>query len=356
MPSPTVDIIVPVWDNPFETRACLASILQHAPEARLVIIDNCSSRQTQLMLEEIFEPLEDSGLFISSERNIGLVPAINRGLAASDSDYSVIVRPHAMVAGGWLQALLDAGGMTGAGIVSPVFRGSGAPAVARPLPGCLLSETFSVSFSTLLIKGDLHRQLGGFDETLDGGEWCLRDYLRRAEAKGYHTCVTARTEITCSHETVFGSPKRRQEQACSSREQYHTRWGAAHHYCLYFGPGADAADLSGTLTALTSAARKGHRFTLLLHRRQFKEFRRRGWNALHTAITVCQLPLFGAQRSLERQYAALRSVDPDLIPVKLSNDVAFPGTTAAICLSDIVAVHRNGICHPAEWNNPLEVV
>ena len=89
MPSPTVDIIVPVWDNPFETRACLASILQHAPEARLVIIDNCSSRQTQLMLEEIFEPLEDSGLFISSERNIGLVPAINRGLAASDSDYSV---------------------------------------------------------------------------------------------------------------------------------------------------------------------------------------------------------------------------------------------------------------------------
>ncbi len=87
MTSPTIDILVPVWNNPFETRACLAAILAHSPGARLIIVDNGSSRETELMLEEFSESLGDQGLFIKSERNIGLIAAINLGLARSDSDY-----------------------------------------------------------------------------------------------------------------------------------------------------------------------------------------------------------------------------------------------------------------------------
>ena len=94
MTTPSVDIIVPVWNTPFETRACLASILTYSPEARLIIIDNGSSRETELMLEEFSEPLGEQALFITTERNIGLVPAINRGLASSDRDFAVIVRPQ----------------------------------------------------------------------------------------------------------------------------------------------------------------------------------------------------------------------------------------------------------------------
>ena len=52
MISPTIDILVPVWNNPFETRACLAGILSHSPGARLIVVDNASSRETELMLEE----------------------------------------------------------------------------------------------------------------------------------------------------------------------------------------------------------------------------------------------------------------------------------------------------------------
>lgn len=356
MPSPTVDIIVPVWNNPFETRACLAAILEHSPEARLIIIDNGSSRETQLMLEEFSDPLEERGLFVTSERNIGLVPAINSGLAISDADFSVIVRPNVTVSAGWLAAMLSAAEHPGTGIVSPQFRGSGAPPVARPLPGCPLAETFSVSFATLLIRGELQRQLGGFDVNLDGAEWCLRDYMRRAEARGYQTCVTARPELACDRETVFGSPERRQEQVRSSRDNYLARWGVAHHYCLYFGPGADAADLSETLDSIAAAARRGHRFTLLLHRRQHKEFRRRGWDARHTAIEISPLPMMGAQRSLARQLTALKARYPDLIPVRGDQDVEMPGAATALCLREIAVVHRNGDSRPAPLNTPLEVV
>jgi hypothetical protein len=343
MPSPSVDIIVPVWNNPFETRACLAAILEHSPEARLIIIDNGSSRETELMLEEFSEPLGEQALFITSERNIGLVPAINRGLASSDRDFAVIVRPQVMVVHGWLKALLDAAGMPQVGFVSPVFQGSGAPALARPGSGSALMETFSLSFTTLLIRGEMQKQLGVFDEGLDGAEWCLRDYIRRAETNGYRTCVTVQPELTCGHETVFGSQERRQEQARLSRDIYLSRWGVARHYCLYFGPEAVAADLSGTVEALVAAARQGHRFTLLLHRRQFKDFRRRGWNGLHTAVTICRLPLFGVQRSFARQFAALQAADPDLIPVQGSKDVIFPGVAAPMYLDEVMTARENGI-------------
>ena len=356
MPSPSVDIIIPVWNNPFGTRACLAAILEHSPEARLIIIDNGSSRETELMLEEFSEPLGEHALFITTERNIGLIPAINRGLASSNADFAVIVRPQVMVGHGWLKSLLDAAGMPQVGIVSPVFRGSGAPKVPRPGSGCSLLETFSVSFATLLVRGEMQKQLGGFDEGLDGAEWCLRDYIRRAETSGYHTCVTEHPELVCGQETIFGSQERRREQARLSRDRYLARWGVARHYCLYFGPEADAGDLSGAVEAIVAAARRGHRFTLLLHRRQFKEFRRRRWNGLHTAIVICKLPLFGVQRSFARQFADIQAADHDLIPVRGAENVVFPGVTAPMCLNEVVAASGDGISPPAQWDNALEVV
>jgi hypothetical protein len=216
-------------------------------------------------------------------------------------------------------------------------------------------ETFTLSFAALLISGELHRQAGGFDEGLDSAEWCLRDYMRRAEASGYHTCVIARPELVCGREIIFGSQERRTEQARLSRDTYLSRWGIARHYCIYFGSATDTADLSGTVETLVSAARQGHRFTLLLHRKQFKEFRLRGWDGLHTAIAIRRLPLIGAQRSLARQFADLRSADPDLIPVRGDEDVVFPGVAAPICLNQVMAARENGSSHPAQWGNAMEV-
>jgi hypothetical protein len=217
-------------------------------------------------------------------------------------------------------------------------------------------ETFSLSFAALLIRGEMQKQLGGFDEGMDGAEWCLRDYIRRAGTSGFHTCVIAHTELVCGQETIFGSQDRRKEQVRLSRDRYLVRWGVARHYCLYFGPETDAGDLSETVEAIVAAARRGHRFTLLLHRRQFKEFRKRGWNGLHTAIAICKLPLFGVQRSFARQFAALQAADPDLIPVRRAENVVFPGVAAPMCLNEVVATRENGISPPAQWSNALEII
>jgi glycosyltransferase involved in cell wall biosynthesis len=342
MSSPTVDIIVPVWNSPFETRACLAAILEHSPEARLIIVDNASNRETELMLEEFSEPLGERGLFITSERNIGLIPAINRGLARSDSDIAVIVRPHVIVNPGWLAALLSAAGSSNTGIVSPLFSGTTAPVLPKLVRGCSLMESCTVSSAALLLRGEMRMVAGLFDEGLDGGEWCLREYVRRVAGLGYRTCLSARPVLCCGAEQHFGSAERQREMYQKSQAAYTERWGETCHSAVYFGTEATSDSLSDSVTAILGAARLGHRFTLLLHRRQYTDFRRRGWHGLHTGIELCRLSPFFALRSLSQWMTALQTASPNLVILRGGPGVLFPGYEAAQPLAEMMTIVSNG--------------
>ena len=205
MTSPTVDILIPVWNYPFETRSCLSAILAYSSGARLIVVDNGSSRGTELMLEEFSDSLGEQGMFIKSERNIGLVAAINMGLARSDSDYTILVCPHVSVEAGWLDALVGVAESTGAGIVSPLFRGTEAPSLPQPTPGYITMENCTVSFATLLLRREMRLAAGLFDELLDGGEWCLKEYVRRVSAHDYRTCITRLPRLLSSAGQQFGS-------------------------------------------------------------------------------------------------------------------------------------------------------
>lgn len=330
MNNPTVDIIVPVWNNLFETRACLAAILEHSPEARLIIVDNGSSRETELMLEEFSDPLGDHGLFIKSERNVGLVPAINMGLARSDSDYAVVLRPHVTVTAGWLTTLLAVAAESGAGIVSPQFFGAGAPDLPRMAKGCTQMETCTVSFAALLLKGEMRMVMGGFDEGLDGGEWCLREYVRRVADTGHRAVITSRVQLACAAEAQFGSDERRKEALRQSQLAYTSRWGVARRYMVYFGKECLAADLGDTMETILQGARRGNRYTLLMHARQAGAFRRMGWNGLHTGIELYGLAPILSGKSLKRAVARLQLAYPDIVAVRGRDGISFPGVDTAL--------------------------
>jgi glycosyltransferase involved in cell wall biosynthesis len=340
MISPTIDILVPVWNNLFETRACLAAILVHSPGARLIIVDNGSSRETELMMEEFSESLGDQGLFIKSERNIGLVAAINMGLSRSDSDFTVIVRPYVSVQAGWLDALVNAAETAGAGIVSPLFAGAGAPDLPVLAPGCTIMESCQISFTTLLLRTEMRMVAGAFDGSLDGDEWCLKEYVRRVAALGYRTCITGGLRLSCSAGQQFGSALRRKEMVEQSRSVYISRWGIDRHYCIYFGKDVDAGSLDDVVSVILDGARQGHRFTLLLYRRQYADFRKMGWNGLHTAIELCRLSLLYPVKDMHKKIAALRSVSPDLLAVRGCDGIAFPGVDTAISPVELISSIR----------------
>ncbi len=337
MNSHTIDILVPVWNDPFETRACLATILKHSSGIRLIIVDYGSNRDTELMLEEFSEALGDQGLFIKSEKNVGLVAAINLGLARSDSDYTVIVRSHVSVQAGWLEALLSAAESTGAGIVSPLFSGTEAPNLPLLAPGCTTMESYVVSFSTLLVRTGMRMVAGNFDEHLDGNEWCLKEYVRRVAAHGYRTCLTSRLRLSCSAVQLFGSAQRRNEMIQNSRLMYTSRWGIARHYCVYFGAEADAGSLDDIIAVILDGARQGHRFTLLLHRRQYSVFRKMGWNGLHTGIDLCNISFLFPLRDLQRKIKVLRTASPDLLAVRGCSGIVFPGIESAISQDELIS-------------------
>lgn len=337
MISPTVDILVPVWNNPFETRACLAAVLAHSPGARLIIVDNGSSRETELMLEEFSESLDDQGLFIKSEKNIGLVAAINIGLARSDSDYTVIVRPHVTVQPGWLEVLVKAAESTGAGIVSPLFSGADAPNLPKLVPGCTVMESCTVSFATLLVRTEMRMVAGTYDEGLDGDEWCLNEYVRRAAAYGYRTCITGGVRLPCSASQQFGSAQRRKEMMQNSRAAYLSRWGVARHYVVYFGKNTDPESLGDSVAAILDGARQGHRFTLLLHGRHYSSFRKTGWNGLHTGVELFRLSFLFPQRDLQRKILFLRGASPDLLLVNGCKDFSFKGVDSALSLDNLIS-------------------
>jgi len=340
MKSQTIDILVPVWNSPFETRACLATLLAHSSGARLIIVDNGSSRETELMLEEFSDSMGDQGLFIKSERNIGLVAAINLGLACSDRDYTVIVSPHVSVQAGWLEALVSAADTTGAGIVSPFFCGKGAPNQPPLAPGCTTMESYVVSFSTILVRTGMRTVAGSFDEHLDGNEWCLKEYVRRVADYGYRTCVTGRLCLTCSVVQLFGSAQRRNEMIQNSRLLYTSRWGVSRHYCVYFGAAADAETLDDIMSVILDGARQGHRFALLLHRHQYSVFRKMGWNGLHTGIDVCKISFLFPLRDLQRKIKMLRAASPDLLAVRGCSGIDFPGIESAISQDELISSIR----------------
>ena len=112
------------------------------------------------------------------------------------------------------------------------------------------------------------------------------------------------------------------------------------------GKDAEAISLDTMITTVLDGARQGHRFTLLLHRRQHSVFRKMGWNGLHTGIELYNLTLLFPLRNLQRKLLALRTASPDLLAVRGCAGILFPGVDAAISheeLTSTVQTHTTNI-------------
>ncbi len=335
MTTPTVDIIVPVWNQPFEARACLVSILNTTDSARLIIVNNGCNRDTELLLEEFCDPLGERVLYMTMERNIGFVPALNRALVRSTADWAMVIRPNGMVNDGWLQALLPLTGIEHAGIISPLCT------TETPLPKhltaahCSQIETCQLSFAGLMLSRVMREEIGCFDEDLDGGLWCLRDYQQRAAARNYLTYLAPAAAVHSGPALVFGSEERRRTREQVSQQTCQNRWGVSHQYAIYFPKQTEDEHLDNALKLIVAAARRGDRFTLLLHRHQYQQASERGYRCLHTAIELVSLARFTAHRDLHKRLAELTRAVATLMVVKGVDGIPVPGYGNAQSLSVI---------------------
>lgn len=310
-----IDIVVPVWNRPMETRRALVSLIEFTPAARFILMDNGSDRETEALLQEFAEGLGERALLLRNERNQGLVKAINRGLSRVEAPLAGVVRAMSVVSQGWSEPLLRIfEEKSSAGIAVPTLYNL----LDSEKPGknsCGTMETSHGSFDAMLLRRSLIQQTGFFDEELDGAVWCLKDYSRRAYRDGSLTYATSDSQASFTPEPLLGSEIRRQEQLQRSIETFHSRWGEELQFCVEFPVGTDSAVVRPKLAIILQGARQGHRFTLLLPAKLAKGLAHEELLALHGNISIVTLPRFMARRSAEKAFEAVVQAFPAVRPI-----------------------------------------
>lgn len=327
----SVDILVPVWNRPVETRNCLVTLMETAPAARIILLDNGSDRETERLLEEFAEILGERALFLKNNANLGFVRGVNRGLARAEAPYVVLVRNTTIVSGGWLEPMLDlAGSRPEAGLIVPRLGREGGrlrERKGRPVPEVV--EVSHGSFAALLVRRELVERQGGFDEDLDGGLWCLKDYSRRALKNGYLTFAAEGPAVTCVEEPLLGSAARREDAERRSAAVYETRWGLEESFCVYWPKDADPEAVRAKLAVVLKGARMGHRFTVVVHPKLHRELVAGGYGSHHRSIRIEPLPRFFAAGELRKILGRLAAERGDTVAVPGVDGLAVPGIDGA---------------------------
>lgn len=288
-----LDIIIPVWNSPVEVRAALASFVEASPQARLVMVNNGSERETESILHEFAEALDDRALLVATDRNIGSVAALNLGIARSSSPLVLVTTPFVRVKPDWFDAVADFFAQNSAAGCATLVN-NGTTATARPV------EADSGSFEAMVIRRSLYEFAGGFDEHMDGGEWTLRDFARRSLVFGQTTFSLPGRHFTFLAKRELGSPSRREERVRLARETYVSRWGKPETFLVNLSETLFGLDLDMLKDALLQAARQGNRLTVTASGKTSKLLVKNGYDMLHENLALQQLSRFFSTKSFDK--------------------------------------------------------
>jgi glycosyltransferase involved in cell wall biosynthesis len=332
MPNLTVDIIVPVWNHPVATRHCLASVVANSENFRLILLDLCSEPDTEQVLHDFADYLDDRAILLRSERTIDYVEAINGGLSRSNASLKVLLSTSTCVTPGWLELLREGAKSAAAGILVPRIvtpqHGSAGNSGRRGV----FHETDHGSFAAMALTAELYGRIHGFDCGLAGDLLCLKDYSRRACQAGFRTLQLNNCRVISHEDDAANATARRTRALRMGQASYTARWGAEQQYVAILAAECTAVDLAQYFGDFLCGARQGHGFHVLAPGKLVRKIIAAGFDRLHDAIAIERLPRFFAERFARRVCARLRSAGHE--PRLLSGDpglCSLSGETAVPC-------------------------
>lgn len=327
-----VDIVIPVWNRPVEVRSSLASLAASSPDARIIMVNCCSERETERILDEFAELLDDRAMLVSTQKNVGRVAAINHGLSLAAAPLILLVNDEVVAFPGWLEPMVDAMGTNpDIGLLIPAKSGKGRSIHAAR--GALL-ETDHGSLGVMMVRRELYASVGGLDTDMDGDLWCLRDYSRRAERAGFRTARAESCRLAYAEPQQLGSLQRREERLRRGEQLYLERWGERRSYCfLFLGEGAvDGAD--DLLRSVLTAARQGSSILILADKKSAGKLVCHEQGLLHDGIVIETLPPIFTARAARKRLEQLLASCPDLVMI----DVSGAGDTGGTSPQEFIAV------------------
>ena len=316
-----LDIIIPIWNRPVEVRAALASFVAGSPMARLVMVNIGSERETEAILDEFAEALDDRALLLATERNIGTVAALNAGLSRSTAPFVLVATPFTRLNEGWFEAV-SALFAQHPDVGAVVLKS----AVKTANVDCL--EADHGSFAAMILRRALYDAAGGFDENMDGGEWALRDYARRSLDCGYRTFLLRCGQLTVQDCRELGSLVRREERVRLARQTYAGRWGEPQSFLLFCSDTLFGVDPDTLKTAILAAARRGDSLVVVSGHKVAKQLTAAGFSALHENVSYQPLPRFFAIAAFAKIVAKIAATEPATILISAEDS---PGVELKSC-------------------------
>ncbi len=323
-----LDIIIPVWNRPLEVRAALASFVSASPQARLVLVNNGSERETESILDEFAEALDDHALLVATDRNIGSVAALNFGLSKSTAPLILLTSPFTRVESGWFASAASLFGQypDAGSVVLRKNRGSSVTASVEVDHGC---------FDAMIVRRSLYDAIGGIAESMDGGEWALRDFARRALVFNYKTFSLQTRHINFLEQVKLGSAALREERIRHARASYVNLWGEPETFLLHCPEslfGLNIAELKG---ALLQSARQGNRLIVTAEHKVAKILSKNGLSTIHENLTLQPLPRFFAGKYLGKAFKLAAIVNP--LTTIVADSAVFDSKLRTISFSDFMS-------------------
>lgn len=244
-------VVVPVFNAPAETAACLAALFENGGYDELIVIDDGSDAETKELLarEHSRRPFR----LITNPQNLGYTKSVNIGVrAAMHHDAVVVLNSDTVTTFSWLDNIKRAfNGDESIGIVGPLSNAASyqsIPAVRNEagefatnlIPDGLTADDIALSLRgrepayprvpvingfCFALRTSMLKRIGLFDEdAFPVGYGEENDLCLRAAAAGFHLVVADDTYVYHSKSASFGSERRR-ELAKAGRQALERKHG-----------------------------------------------------------------------------------------------------------------------------------
>jgi GT2 family glycosyltransferase len=172
-----LSIVIAVYDSLSYTKDCIASLMQNAPLAEIIVVNNGSKKDTFEYLKSL-----NNIKVIHWKKNLGVSKAWNAGLKLATRKVLCVLNNDVLVYQNGMQKLVDAAlvhGIAGA-------------------EGACMNMDYSYAYSThnesesdylggycLVYRRDVWEKVGEFDELFSPAYWEDNDWCLRAKIAGY---------------------------------------------------------------------------------------------------------------------------------------------------------------------------
>ena len=227
-----VSIVIPVYNGATMTRECLDALIDQEIDAEIVVIDDASTDETEVLLSSYGDKIS----VLRNETNRGFAATCNRGAAASSGELVVFLNNDTRPEPGWLRALCrhaekhPEAAVVGSKLLFPDGRIQHAGVAFGPtsvpfhiyygLPGDHPATSHwrrlqAVTAACMLVRREVFDAVGGFDEgfvnAAEDVDLCLRigelgeeiHYCPDARIQHLESATRGRQDRTRQSDTLF---------------------------------------------------------------------------------------------------------------------------------------------------------